>query len=137
MRQYASGPGQTGGMDPTIAELIYHLALDDEWRPTGDSGTPYRRSTLGRSLDEEGFIHCSFGHQVQMIADLVYRGRSDVVLLAIDPQRLGSEVKVEGVEVGHHEFPHIYGSIPSEAVVWTRHLTAGTEGTLMLPDLGG
>jgi len=46
MRQYASGPGQTGGVDPTIAELIYHLALDDEWSPTADSGAPYRRSTL-------------------------------------------------------------------------------------------
>jgi uncharacterized protein (DUF952 family) len=69
-----------------------------------------------------------------MIADLVYRGRSNVVLLAIDPQRLGAEVKVE---VGAHEFPHIYGSIPSEAVVWTRRLTVGTDGMLMLPDLAG
>ena len=65
-------------------QCIYHLALRNEWEEAVERNGPYRRSTLGRSLDDEGFIHCSFAHQVEMIADLVFRGR-DVVLLTIDP----------------------------------------------------
>lgn len=69
---------------------IYHLALRGEWLETLDAGTGYRRSTLGLSLADVGFIHCSFADQVQAIADAVYRGRSDVVLLEIDPALLDS-----------------------------------------------
>lgn len=95
---------------------IYHLALREEWRDAFEAGGPYRRSTLGRSLADEGFIHCSFGHQVGAIADLVYRGR-DVVLLTIDRSKLAAEVRVENLEGGASLFPHIYGPLPLDAVV--------------------
>ena len=98
---------------------IYHLALRDEWHEAVERNEPYRRSTLGRSLDDEGFIHCSFAHQVEMIADLVYRGR-DVVLLSIDPSRVQAEVRVENLEGGEDLFPHIYGALPLDAVVRRR-----------------
>ena len=67
-------------------ERIFHLALVDEWRAAESTGD-YRRSTLEESLDEVGFIHCSFATQVQATADRYYRGRRDVVLLTIDPSR--------------------------------------------------
>ena len=75
-------------------ERIFHLALADEWRAAEGEGA-YRRSTVERSLDEEGFIHCSFAGQVQGTADRYYRGRIDVVLLTIDPSCLQVEVRVE------------------------------------------
>jgi hemoglobin len=105
---------------PGIDELpsrIFHLALRAEWQEALDSGRDYRRSTLGTSLEDEGFIHCSFADQVQAIADLVYRGRSDVVLLEIDPSRLTAEVRVENLQGGTERFPHIYGPLPLQAVV--------------------
>jgi uncharacterized protein (DUF952 family) len=62
--------------------LIYHLAVLAGWDA---SASEYRGSTLGRSLDDVGFIHCSTASQVRQVADLVYAGRDDVVLLTIDP----------------------------------------------------
>lgn len=79
--------------DNPLPSRIYHLALAREWREATEAGRSYQRSTLGRSLDEEGFIHCSFEGQVQAIADRIYRGREDVVLLTIDPARLEADVR--------------------------------------------
>lgn len=90
---------------------IHHLALRAEWDDAVAAGGPYRRSTIGRSLDEEGFIHCSFAEQVDQTAALYYAGRDDVLLLTIETDRLAAEVRVEG------GFPHIYGELPLDAVV--------------------
>ena len=98
---------------------MYHLALRPEWEAARADGS-YRRSTLGASLEDVGFIHCSFDHQVQTIADAVYRGRADVVLLEIDPARLDAEVRVEPAH--GDEYPHIYGPLPVQAVVRTHDL---------------
>ena len=92
-------------------EAIHHLALRSEWEAAVAAGGPYDRSTLGVALDEQGFIHCSFGAQVRATANLIYSGRSDVVVLTIDPDRLDAEVRVEG------GFPHVYGALPLAAVV--------------------
>ena len=106
---------------------IYHLALAEDWEHS--PSTSYTTSTLGRTLAEQGFIHCSFRHQVQQIADLVYRGRPDVVLLEIDPARLGAAVQVEGAH-GAEEFPHIYGPLNREAVVKVTPLDIRVDGCL-------
>ena len=55
---------------------IYHLALKADWE--SEPSDPYSTSTLGRTLADVGFIHCSFRTQVQQVADMAYRGRSDV-----------------------------------------------------------
>ena len=111
--------------------LIYHLALHDEWEAAAATGA-YRRSTLGKSLEEQGFIHCSFDSQVQATADLIYRGRSDVLLLTIDTSRLRSEVRVESVDGGTNRFPHIYGPLPVDAVVQVQALPIADDGRLLL-----
>jgi uncharacterized protein (DUF952 family) len=103
----------------TDGARIYHLAVRAEWETARADGE-YRRSTLGASLDEVGFIHCSLARQVQTIADLVYRGRDDVVLVEIDPARLDAEVRVE--PAGDDEYPHLYGPLPMGAVVRTHDL---------------
>jgi uncharacterized protein (DUF952 family)/GNAT superfamily N-acetyltransferase len=113
-----------------LEDLIHHLALAADW---DRSSLDYRGSTLGRTLAEEGFVHCSATWQVQGIADAVYRGRSDVVLLTIDPGRLGAEVRIEG------GYPHIYGPIPSGAVTSAQAVPLDEDGRLrldgLLPDL--
>jgi len=95
--------------------LIYHLALAGEWE--ADRERPYDTSTLGRLFDEVGFIHCSYDHQVQRIADLVYRGRDDVLLLEIDPARVDAPIEVEDLDDSGERFPHIYGPLNRDAVV--------------------
>ena len=109
---------------------IYHLALRDEWLRAVDAGEDYRGSTLGRSLDDVGFIHCSFADQVQQIADLVYAGRRDVVLLVIDPSTLPFEIRVENLDGGDRPFPHIYGPLPTAVVVEAREVSVDAAGRL-------
>jgi uncharacterized protein (DUF952 family) len=102
---------------------ISHLALGPEWRETVEGATPYRRSTLGKSLDDVGFIHCSFAGQVRATAELFYRDQADVVLLEIDPAKVPCEIRVENLEGGAALFPHIYGPLPRDAVVAVRPFT--------------
>lgn len=84
---------------------------------------------MGVALSEQGFIHCSFRNQVQQIADLVYRGREDVLLLMIDPDRLTARVEVEALGDGD-AFPHIYGPLNREAVVRSSRLLPLGDGRL-------
>ena len=97
-------------------ERIFHIATAADWRRTLETGT-YTTSTIGRSLEEEGFIHASRREQVQGVFDRYYRGAGEhLVLLTIDPTRLtGADVRVE--HVGDDTYPHVYGPIDRGAVV--------------------
>jgi uncharacterized protein (DUF952 family) len=118
-----------------LLRSIYHLAIRDEWQQAMDSGLAYRRSTLGKSLEDVGYIHCSFAHQVQAIADLLYQGRQDVVLLEIDPARVKAEMRVETPDGGDEPFPHIYGPLPVEAVVQASDVPLSADGRLIVKGL--
>jgi uncharacterized protein (DUF952 family) len=76
----------------------------------------------------EGFIHCSHPHQVMAVANRLFRGRSDVVLLEIDPARLPCRVVEENLEGGAERYPHIYGRLPMAAVVAVLPLRCGADG---------
>jgi uncharacterized protein (DUF952 family) len=99
-----------------LPERIFHIATAADWRKTLATGT-YTTSTIGRSLEEEGFIHASRRDQVQGVFDRYYRDAGEhLVLLTIDPARLtGAEVRVE--PVGNDTYPHVYGPIDRGAVV--------------------
>ena len=92
--------------------MLFHIADAYEWQAAKAAGE-YRISTLGRTLEEEGFIHCSASReQAAGVLDRYYRGYPDpLLLLSIDPSRVGSDVRVEG------GFPHIYGPLPVASVV--------------------
>jgi uncharacterized protein (DUF952 family) len=77
----------------------------------------------------EGFIHCSNGHQVVWVANQRFRGRTDLVLLHIDPTRLGAQVRYENLEGGEELFPHVYGPIPVTAVVDVVRFLPAEDGT--------
>ncbi len=106
--------------------ILYHLAVAGEWNP---EASEYRGSTLGRSLDEEGFVHCSTAEQLQATADRFYSGRSDVVLLTVDPTKVGAEIRVES------GFPHVYGPLPTIAVVTASAVPVGPDGRLVFTGL--
>ncbi|HAS12667.1 MAG TPA: DUF952 domain-containing protein [Acidimicrobiaceae bacterium] len=114
---------------------LLHLAVAGEWERARARGT-YERSTIDTSLEEEGFIHCSFPEQVQATADRYYRGRDDIVLLRVDPDLLGVDVVVEEARSGER-FPHVYGPIPVEAVTSAEPVPMGPDGRLDLGWLSG
>ncbi len=121
--------------EPGVAGPLLHLAVAAEWERARARGS-YERSTIDTSLADEGFVHCSFAHQVQATADRYYRGRDDIVLLVVDPDRLDAEVRVEEASNGEG-FPHVYGPIPVDAVTSARPVPMGPDGRLDVSGLSG
>ena len=71
--------------------MIYHLALPEDWDAAQQSGT-YEMSTRGAPLASVGFIHASYQHQVEGVANEFYADVDELVLLTIDPDAVGSSV---------------------------------------------
>lgn len=97
---------------------VFHIALPADVAAVGADGT-YATSTRGRSLEEEGFIHCSFAHQVEATLATFYADVDDVVVLRIDPTALGDLLVVEDLYGTGEPFPHLYGPLPMSAVIGT------------------
>ena len=91
--------------------MIFHIATRDAWDEAARAGS-YRVDTL----ESEGFIHCSSAGQVAEVANVRFRGREDLVLLWIDPERVHAEIKYEDASDGSGTFPHIYGPLDIDAV---------------------
>ena len=98
---------------------ILHLTERSHWEAARERGA-YEISTRGRTLQEEGFIHCSTRAQLPKVAAFLYGtydGPDDLVVLVVDPERLDVPLRYEAVEPGGEEFPHVYGPLPAGAVV--------------------
>jgi glutathione S-transferase len=111
-----------------MPSLIYHIASARDWHDALPAGE-YRMSTRGRTLADEGFIHCSRASQVAPVANRFYTGVTGLVLLAIDPRRLRSELRYETVPGGDEAFPHLYGPLDTDAVVHVTPFEPGAGGT--------
>lgn len=119
-------------MTGSTTETLWHLALTEEWEAARRSGD-YRVSTRGMSLEQVGFIHTSFRHQLDGVAARFYADvTGPLVALEIDPTRLTAPLRVEpSGGPGSEEFPHIYGPLPTSAVL--RAIPARmVDGELML-----
>ncbi|HYJ76025.1 MAG TPA: DUF952 domain-containing protein [Kineosporiaceae bacterium] len=117
--------------------MIYHIALEKDWESALEAGE-YRISTLGRTLEEEGFLHASYGNQVRTMADRFYADVSEpLVLLTIDERRLTVPLQVDAVgpEGEADAYPHVYGALDVAAVVMATPLLRDGQGRLELPDL--
>lgn len=112
-----SGDTATMPGHATSHDAVYHVADARDWADARAVGT-YRISTKGATLDEIGFIHAAFAAQVLGVLDRFYRDVvDDLVLLVIDPARLPIPVRVEGAPGADDAFPHLYGPLPTGAVV--------------------
>ncbi len=108
--------------EATADRRILHIALVDDWTAAELVGH-YDTSTIGRTLAEEGFLHCSFPSQVDGVFTRYYADvREPLCLLTIDPDLLDVPLVVEDVFDAGEEFPHIYGPLPVRAVVEVRPL---------------
>ena len=114
--------------------VIFHLSLEHDWQQALARGS-YEISTRGLTLDEVGFIHASFEHQVATVATTYYGDVSEaLVVLVIDPEKLESPLVVEDVEGANDEFPHIYGPLNPSAVVEVRAATVTDAGLQFADD---
>lgn len=108
--------------------MIYKICTQNEWRHFGLHGE------FAGSPDDlrDGFIHLSGPDQVARTAAKFFPGRTDLVLLVIDPARLGNRLRWEA-SAGGTLYPHVYGPLPMAAVVASTPLTVDADGRHILP----
>jgi uncharacterized protein (DUF952 family) len=104
------------GHDDGMATAIFHITEPALWERALLDGY-YSGSTRDADLSVVGFIHCSFKHQVGMVANFVYDDwDGPLLLLDMDPDKIPSEIRVENLDGGTEGFPHLYGPLPTSAV---------------------
>ncbi len=117
----------------TAADSILHIALPGDWQHAQRHGE-YRISTRGVTLEQEGFIHCSYPNQLEGVAERFYGDLPEVELLHIALDLIDADVRVEPPADGVDElFPHIYGPIPTAAVTKTTTWRRSADGTWHRP----
>jgi uncharacterized protein (DUF952 family) len=94
--------------------FIYHIVLPDTWEAVKNNST-----YAAESLETEGFIHCSYDHQLDGVIERYYSAASALVILKLDIGKLTSKL-VSEPSTGGEVYPHIYGPINLDAVVDVR-----------------
>lgn len=108
---------------------ILHITTAAQWAAAQEAGA-YR----GDTLDSEGFIHCSTPAQVVEVANARFRGAPALVLLDIDTDRVGPDIRWEAADNGQL-YPHIYGPLNTDAVVQVVPFHPNESGNFTLPSL--
>ena len=106
-------------------DLLVHLCPADQWYAC-QAG-----ELRPESLADAGFVHLSSQQQVHLPANRLFAGRTDLVLLYVDPARLSAPLRWETGVAGDPEgmlFPHLFGALPAGAVVAVRAYPPGPDG---------
>lgn len=110
---------------------ILHITSRSQWEHAQDRDG-YRAETL----ESDGFLHCSRVHQVVAVAEALFGGRHDLVLVLIESSKVLAPLKYEE---GTHEgattesYPHLYGLLNREAVVGVYDFLPDEHGRFTLP----
>ena len=110
--------------------IIYKICPKASWRAAEQSGI-YRGSDADA---RDGFIHFSTASQLAGTAEKYFAGQSDLLIVAVTADALGSALKWERSR-GGELFPHLYAALPVEAVRWTQPLADEVDGRRVLPEL--
>ena len=109
--------------------LIFKIVHAREWRDAERIG-----EYCGSDKDHaDGYLHFSSAEQLVDTLAKYYTGHSNLVLVAVDSEEFGSELKFEKSRSGAL-FAHLYGALPVIAVKWTKSLWQNA-GQVVLPDL--
>lgn len=110
--------------------IIYKICPTDLWQKAVAAGV-----FDGAPIDHaDGFIHFSTADQVVETAAKHFAGQSDLLLVAVDAEKLGPALKYE-TSRGGALFPHLYGPMPLSAVAWVRPLPLDAAGVHEFPVL--
>jgi len=73
----------------------------------------------------DGFMHLSSADQLEGTLAKHFAGQKDLVLLAVDAARLGERLCWESSRGGAF-FPHLYGALDFNALIWEKPLSGAT-----------
>lgn len=103
--------------------LVFKIFRRPEWDHLRDSG-----ESSGAPVDlTDGYIHLSTAAQVTETAARHFAGESDLVLVALDIDALGADLRWEPSR-GGQLFPHLYRPLRQSDVVWDKSLPLGASG---------
>jgi uncharacterized protein (DUF952 family) len=97
--------------------IIYHITTESEWEAARTNGL-----YVSPSLAEEGFIHCSQAEQIAGVLERYFTGKTNLVKLSIDTDKLSSRLIYEWSPSIADTFPHIYGPININAVLMVENI---------------
>ena len=98
--------------------VIYHVTTSAEWASAKERGV-----YTAPSLQSEGFIHCSSNEaQVKGVLQRYFSGKSNLIKLVIDTDKLNSRYIYEWSPSTADTFPHIYGPVNTDAVIETSNI---------------
>ena len=100
-----------------IDRIIYHITSTSEWNLAQSKG-----EYEPRQFPDEGFIHCSYSHQLETVVNRFFLGQKNLLVLEIDSAVLQCEVIEENLEGGAELYPHVYGKLPLNAILSYRSL---------------
>jgi uncharacterized protein (DUF952 family) len=110
--------------------LIYKICSRELWQAAEQAGR-----FEGASIDlADGFIHFSTAEQARETAAKHFAGQADLVLVAVEEDRLGAALKYE-VSRGGALFPHLYAPLDLAAVAWAKPLPFGPSGRHEFPPM--
>jgi uncharacterized protein (DUF952 family) len=110
-------------------EPIYKLVPAQIWAQAEESG---RFAGLPVDL-QDGFIHFSTGSQLRETAEKHFKGQRDLLLVAVDPRRLGAELRWEPSR-GGALFPHLYGDLAMDSVIFATEIGLSEDGRHAFPE---
>ncbi|WP_279481780.1 DUF952 domain-containing protein [Aureimonas sp. SK2] len=108
--------------------LIFKLSPRSEWLAAEAAGR-----FSGAPVDlEDGYIHFSTAEQVRETAAKHFAGDASLIVVAVDPEKLGPALKWEPSR-GGALFPHLYGELSMDAVVYVADVPLGPDGVHVFP----
>jgi uncharacterized protein (DUF952 family) len=108
-------------------DLLFHIVEKKAWKRLENAGQ-YEPA----SIEEEGFIHCSTGFQINDTANRVFENQRHLLLLIIDVKRVEAPIKYEKDADLREEFPHICGPLNTNAVLDKISLNPDKKGKFSL-----
>lgn len=107
------------------SDVIYKICTASEWSDAQAAGV-YRGSADDA---RDGFIHLSTLAQMAVTAAKYFSGKADLVLVAVSTEAAGRSTTLKWERSrGGALFPHLYGDLQQDAVLWVRPLPLGDDG---------
>ena len=138
-RQFSAGApasllavlGAANLRQPPMLKPVYKILSEAAYEAAKREG--HFSGSAGDARD--GFIHLSAADQVEGTLSSHFAGQEGLLLVALDPDRLGPELKWEPSR-GGALFPHLYGPLDLATVVGVEKLGLGEDGEHVVPEAG-
>jgi uncharacterized protein (DUF952 family) len=108
--------------------LIYKICPQALWQEAESTDR-----FVGAAIDvADGYIHFSTAAQVRETVEKHFAGQDDLLVIAVDDQRLGQALRYEPSR-GGALFPHLYGALATGLIRWVQPLPMLSDGRHVFP----